>query len=337
MSGQQSEQLLGYLLGALEDDERRQFETHLRHDVVLRAELGRLRSCLEPLENSWQPVGTPPGLWQRTCRFVEVAARVVPRGAAAMCRASMSAGAGGGLSRRSAWSWREAVAAAAVLVAACLVLFPAVNRSRFQAAVRGCQNNLAQLGASFQRFAEAHDGRFPQVPREGNDAFAGVYAAVLQDYGMLDDSRYLICPAVAAQRQNVIYVPSCAELRSATPPQLAELRRNMCGDYGYHLGFVVDGQYLAVRDQDRPTFAILADAPSPQLDGQPSTNHARVGQNILFVDGSVRFIRCEDLVNGCVLVRDNLFLNDDNEVAPGKHPGDAVIAPPQARPVKWGR
>ena len=77
MSGQQSQQLLGYLLGALEEDEQQQIEAQLRCDPALRAELVRLRRCLEPLEESWQPVCPPSGLWQRTCHFVDVAARAV--------------------------------------------------------------------------------------------------------------------------------------------------------------------------------------------------------------------------------------------------------------------
>src|SRR5256885_10117557 len=96
MSGQQSEQLLGYLLGALEEGEHRQIEAQLRHDPSLRAELARLRQCLEPLENSWRPVCPPAGLWQRACHFVDVASRVVP-GALAQ----------GGLARPGRWSLRD--------------------------------------------------------------------------------------------------------------------------------------------------------------------------------------------------------------------------------------
>ena len=62
MADEQSQQLLGYLLEALEEDERRQIEAQLRRDPELRAELGRLRGCLEPLESSWRPVCPPAGL-----------------------------------------------------------------------------------------------------------------------------------------------------------------------------------------------------------------------------------------------------------------------------------
>ena len=327
MSGQHSQQLLGYLLGALEDDEHQQVEAQLRREPALRAELARLRHCLEPLEESWQGVCPPPGLWQRTCRFVEVAASAVPRGLVP-----------GGVARRGSWSLRDLVAAAVVLVAACLLLFPAVNRSRFQAAVRGCQDNLREWGVALKQFADVHNGCFPHVPQQGNEAFAGIYAPVLLDNDMLPDSRFMFCPAMASQRRPVIYVPSCRELRAATPRQLAELRRKMSGDYGYSLGCMVNGRYLAVRDRNRSTFAIMADSPSPALDGEPSGNHGRLGQNVLFEDGTVRFLRWEDLTHGCALLCDDLlFLNDNGEVAPGQHPEDAVIAPIWARPVNWDR
>src|SRR5262245_26997107 len=158
MSGQQSQQLLGYLLGALEEDEHQQVEAQLRRDPALRAELARLRHCLEPLEASWQPVCPPPGLWQRACRFVDVAANAIPR-------ALDYTGAG----RRGSWSLRDLVAAAVVLVVAGLLLFPAVNRSRFQAAVRGCQDNLREWSVALKQFADVNNGCFPQMPSAGND------------------------------------------------------------------------------------------------------------------------------------------------------------------------
>jgi len=317
MSGR-NEQLLGYLLGALEEEERREIDVQLHRDPALREELASLRRCLAPLEDSWQPVCPPAGLSQRTCRFVDVAARAVP-----------------GPLARSTWRVRDVVAAAAILLAIGLVALPVIKRSRFEAAVLGCQNNLRQIGISLKKFAEIHNGYFPHVPHEGNTSFAGFYAALLHDYGMLPDARVTLCPAVASQRQETIHIPSCETLRTANPVQLGELRRKMCGDYGYHLGVVVDGRYMAVRDLDRHTFAIAADSPSPWLDGEPSGNHGSDGQNVLFEDGSVQFFRWKNLTVPCVR-GDWLFVNDFIEVAPGKHPGDAVIAPVNARPAAWG-
>jgi hypothetical protein len=224
---------------------------------------------------------------------------------------------------------------AAVLVLGCLLVFPALSQSRFQAAVRGCQDNLRQLGVSLKHYAGAHGGRFPQVPRQGNEAFTGVYSVVLRDSGLLSDPRYLACPAVASQRQWAIEIPTCADLRQAAPEQLAELRRLMSGDYGYHLPIIVNGRSMAVRDQNRHTFAIMADSPSPSLDGQPSGNHGSLGQNVLFEDGSVHYFNGKDLAALYIVLGDCLFLNEDSEVAPGKHPADAVVAPFNARPVKW--
>jgi hypothetical protein len=239
--------------------------------------------------------------------------------------------------RRSRWSLRDLAAAAAVVTIGFLLLFPTVNKSRFQAAVRGCQNNLRELGVSLKHFADSHDGRFPEVPRQGNQAFAGIYAAMLRDGGLLTDANYTVCPGVASRRQQAIHIPSCAQLRSATLPEVAELRRVMNGDYGYHLPCVVNGRYVAVRDQNRHTFAIMADAPSPSLDGQPSGNHGSQVQNVLFEDGTVRCFKWEDLSALYLILGDYPFLNEDKEVAPGKHAQDAVIAPANARPVQWDR
>jgi hypothetical protein len=81
----------------------------------------------------------------------------------------------------------------------------------------------------------------------------------------------------------------------------------------------------------------MADAPSPSLDGLPSGNHGASVQNVLLEDCSVRSFRADDLSTIYLILGDYPFLNEDQEVAPGKHAQDAVVAPANARPVKWDR
>jgi len=317
MSGEIREQLLGYLLGALEEDERRQVERDLAASPALRRELAQLRVGLRPLLADRQAIAPPRGLWRRTCRFVELTARVMAGSAPA-----------------SRWSWRDTLVAAVVLVAACLVLFPAVQRSRFQAGVTACQNNLRQLGLALLHYSDHQGGgAFPCVPQHGNDALAGAYAVTLRDCGLLDDARLIVCPAVSAIRQERVYVPTTEELRRARDWRLIQLYRGMMGDYGYALGVVVNDRYVAIRNRGRISFALMADAPSPTLDGRPSANHGRLGQNVLFEDGTVRFVRVVDAWPWA----DHPFLNDEYRVAPGRHQDDAVIAPAHATPVMFNR
>jgi len=65
------EQLLGYVLGALDEDEHAQVEEALRRDPQLQREVELLHDSLDPLragEGAYEP---PVGLAARTCQTVE--------------------------------------------------------------------------------------------------------------------------------------------------------------------------------------------------------------------------------------------------------------------------
>src|SRR5437868_11121630 len=61
------EQLIRYLLGELEADERRELHIRLKTDPGLREELARLRACFAEHQNDTVPTEGPPrGLAART-------------------------------------------------------------------------------------------------------------------------------------------------------------------------------------------------------------------------------------------------------------------------------
>ena len=70
------EQLLGYLLGALEADEQATMERELIVNSQLRAELEKLRQHLQPLEWIEREYEPPQGLVARTCQTVMLSSRV---------------------------------------------------------------------------------------------------------------------------------------------------------------------------------------------------------------------------------------------------------------------
>ena len=76
------EDLLGYLLGALSDDEQRRIENELAVNPQLRLELERLRQCLKPLESLSDDVDPPPALADLVLRALdqqEEDSRATPR------------------------------------------------------------------------------------------------------------------------------------------------------------------------------------------------------------------------------------------------------------------
>ena len=64
------EQLLGHLLGALDDSQHESIHARLERDPELRRQLSVVGSMLEPLEFARCNFTPPAGLAERTCRFV---------------------------------------------------------------------------------------------------------------------------------------------------------------------------------------------------------------------------------------------------------------------------
>ena len=120
------EELLGYLLGALDDAEQQAVEVRLRSDAGLRAALGDAKRSLAPLYASDDAALEPPsGLAERTCELVHRA-----RSSASVVKAA--APPGGPVSPR--WKhWLRlpgAIVAAGLMMGASVLLFPAILADR---------------------------------------------------------------------------------------------------------------------------------------------------------------------------------------------------------------
>lgn len=331
MADRVEQQLLGYLLDALDESEQEQIREQLAVDPALRQQLGQLRKSLRPLESSLVTFSPPAGLAERTCRFVaeyDSSAAEVIEGATyeevvspalssdPLAEADAPVGVTGG------WSWRDLAVAAAIVAAASLLLFPAIENSRFNTQVHACRDNLRLLGHALGQYSQQHRDYFPPVPQEGPLASAGAFAPVLAGMGYLESPRWVVCPASSLAAEPDFKIPSLEEVAAAND----ELRRRrllgrLGGSYGYSLGFVEDGHYHSPRNLRRASFALMSDAPSNRLSGYQSVNHRGRGQNVLFEDFHVEFLTTPQPDN----LSDNFFTNDRGEVAPGQHRNDSVI------------
>jgi hypothetical protein len=111
-------------------------------------------------------------------------------------------------------------------------------------------------------------------------------------------------------------------LLTEAPEELIRLWGVMGGDYGYPLGYVENGRYRGTRNLRRPYFAIVADAPSVDLPDYRSLNHLGYGQNVLFENCRVIFLRLPRPAG----YPDHFYVNDTGIVAAGRHRDDSVIA-----------
>jgi hypothetical protein len=320
--------LLGYLLDALEPEEREFVEAEMERDPQLRDQLETLRRGLLVLRD--EPCEPPAGLAARTCDFVArerqtIAQRELqPLGSTSAERNGQSAEKKGareplGPSSRS-WRPIDIAVALAVCVAGAALVFPWLHASRVNAQIAACANKLRDIGLALTGYSERHNALFPQVAESGNLATAGVYAPTLVDAGFLTNPRSVVCPGSPLAEQPSFRIPTLDEVREAKADRLAELRRVMGGSYGYALGYRDEnGKYKPTRNLYRERFALVSDVPADDLTG--SANHGRGGLNVLLEDGHVVYLRTCHLDGST----DDIFTNDLGQVAPGCHVNDAVI------------
>ena len=310
------ENLIGYLLNALEPSEQALVEAHLSRDPQLKQELELLARSLEPLAADREEHEAPVGLASRTCQFVAVQTKVTlpPPVTSVPAR----------------WSMADLAVAAGVFLAATLLFWPAMNQSRFAARVRNCQNNLRQIGFALSNYSQQYPGQFPAVPMNHKVNRAGIYAVILRDQRFVNEPRIFICPAseLAAEQEN-FNVPTLEELEHAEAKRLAALRQKMGGSYSYSLGYFENGKYHPPKDRRRATHALMADAPNHNAADRFSSNHDGCGMNVLFEDMHVDYITsCR--TRSC---QDHIFENRDGMAQAGVDPDDVVLGSSDTAPV----
>ena len=336
------EDLLGYVLGALDAQEQREVQRLIDADPELEERLLEIKSSLAPLDCLDGGASPRPGLARRTSEMVACYQKrleqeqrehhpITDQVFAEASRAKESPFTESNLvervSRPGSWSLSDmlvGVAAAAVLAA---ILLPAVSYTRFQSRVVACQNNLRCLGSAMLTYsANNQRGEFPKIPKAGNSAVNGFYTVSLKEAGLIEDDSVVLCSGRTECNEMPFCIPTKQQFEEASGCRLEYLRKTAGGHYGYTLGYTENNQYHCPSNQGRASFVLLSDMPSQNLEGRRSRNHGGRGQNLLFEDGRVEFVR------GHAYGEDPIFENDRGIVAPGAHSGDNVIAPNHLSP-----
>jgi type II secretory pathway pseudopilin PulG len=351
MADRMREQLLGYVLGALEESEQESLENDLDQNPKLMRDLALVRESLNPLWVVQPEYDPPPGLARRTCELVfaypgqpypgrsypeqlcpkqwenpnqEAAKR--PAKAAASAPPLLGLSAEGGGENRS--SWLDLTVAVGIVAALLLLAFPAIQNSRFNARVFTCQDNLRQIGLALTQYGQTQHDYLPPVYDRGPYAGAGAFAPILLSNGFLDGQRWFICPDSPLAEDRGFRLPTLDDLWNASGEKLARLHRAMSGSLGYTLGYKEGGRYISPRNLRRPNFAIVSDAPNPADPTHQTLNHGGLGQNVLFADWHVSWYP-RPLPPDRV---DDVFVNELGAVDAGQHQDDSVIGPSDAVP-----
>ena len=105
--------------------------------------------------------------------------------------------------------------------------------------------------------------------------------------------------------------------------------RTMGGDFGYNMGFVEDGKLIPPRDERRGNTCCPATGRAIRSPGDVSGNHRGRGQNMLYEDGRVQFLR--HLPSPQLF--DDPYHNREGWVAPGVDRDDAVLGASEDPPL----
>ncbi len=313
--------LVGFLLNLDEPDERAAVERQLLRDPAVRRDLELLQRGLKPLEADREAPVPPRDLVART--IARVAGHICahqprvetetsptqpaadsrfPRLSADKWRAILNQ-----LDRRqmppSRWQSSDLVIAASVLVIGFGVILTGLPYLKHRAKVSACQNQMRQLYAALDGYAERHAGQFPQVRDDVPMSTVATVLTELRLSGDLPQAERTACPA--------------APLGFAS--------------YAYTLGYRDEAGHLhgLNRDVPRVTRSVLPLAADRPAIGRttPNPDH-RTGQNVLFLDGHIMFCTTGRVgVDG-----DDIYRNQLGQVRAGVSLFDTVLGVGGDRP-----
>jgi prepilin-type processing-associated H-X9-DG protein len=313
------ENLVGYLLNALDPDTHREVARYVRDDPEAQQRLELLRQALAPLAADRDEIDPPRGLAIRTlARVAEYRCRELPR-------APVNAAARTPPRSRGGWRWADALVAAALLLTVGGLLLALRPRVMAHADRLACQNNEKEFWAASERYRDknGHQDEYVNVAEHKPFDVAGITLPVLLDAGVLRPENFSVrCPPDGA-------FPGCraslAELKGLSDQEFNRLAPELLDCYGYSLGYRDNGQLHGVRHSDDHQ-ALLADRPPEDGGDGNSPNHGGRGQNVLFVDGHVEWHPTR-IVHG-----DDIYRNAYNETHAGANRNDIVIGSSADRP-----
>lgn len=306
--------MIDYVLGCLDDDERVAADGRIATDSDLAAKIECMQRRLRQLLDDEEAIEPPPDLTRRTMALVASSPTRPRRPILEFVPVTVP------------FRWADVAVAASIFLAGLVTLLPAVHRSKVQTDQTLCAFNLGQLGQGLSHYAATH-GYYPYPPPDSPVPYAGIFKVMLNDSGHLFDPSMLDCPSNGRRRSDMPlpdYKTLC-DLQQRDPGQLKKLLQ--C-DYAYHLGYRDQaGRPVALSNRLSARVPLLGDRPEHDADGHilpgNSPNHGGVGQNVVFKDGHVGFLPTRWMGPND---RD-LFLNEDKRPEPGVSPDDSVLAP----------
>lgn len=232
--------------------------------------------------------------------------------------------------------WRnvsEMVAVAAAVMIIAGVLLPIFNRERQRYWKQRCQSQLSSIFGGLTNYAKDHDGRAPAITAGANKQWNTQALYLPMKLGYIKDPSCFVCPGRDCGQPLRFDMSKVAEYDDfPLRGYVTYSPRKRCPDSAMKQG-LCDGPILSDRnpifDDDGPaeTFKKRLDKAIMRAN---SRNHRGKGQNVLYGDGSVRFIRIRLIANDDIFTLKDGMRNGDElserETLP-TYDGDIFLAP----------
>jgi hypothetical protein len=344
------ENLVGYLLNALDDPTHQQVEAYLRSHPAAQQRLESLRKALGPLTADKDEIAPPAGLAFRTlAKVAEYRCRAVPEPPAAPPTGF------GASSERRWWGRIDMLVAACILLVLGGLTWQSTAVLRATSARLGCADNLRLFHQALMSYSDVRGGELPGVPLQrhpldpvqiipqpgempavqpqplpSRNNVAGIFVVQLRESGCLAPLTPGVTIRCPGNGDRVLPTISFQDLDSAmTTEEFDQLAKRLAGCYAYSLGYrdPSDNHCGLRRDLDQPDLylprvPIMADRPAILPGGgRGNTPNHKGGQNVLFLAGNVRFCSTPDVgIEG-----DNIYLNKEGKVGAGINRWDTVL------------
>jgi hypothetical protein len=323
------ENLVGYLLNALDADDHAAIEDRLRDHPEEQDHLDRLKLALAPLAADEGNEEPPPYLVVKTiARIAEHHCRKLPPAPLAPPPTLE-------LPHRRGWHLANGLIAAGILLSAMTLVPTLTLRLWHQYQVYACSSNLHKFHDGLMRYGDTHAGALPMVQAQGARSFAGIFVPILHDAGTLDSDVRVTCTPMSEQPALNRSVKDLEDLFVERPDEFRAVARKLSGCYAYTLGYFDEGGNLkGAQCSDDGRSPLLADCPPSDaalFTGSNSPNHGGRGQNVLLLNGSVIF--CTHRNFG--LDGDDIYLDRKFRQRAGIDRNDTVLGPSGASP--WPR
>jgi len=214
----------------------------------------------------------------------------------------------------------DLVGVLAVIGTLAAILLPALARGRETARRHSCAANLMQLGVALRLYAEDNDG---EIPWSGGNESADCLMKLIGDYGV--GLLQFHCPS-SANSMLKEYVRS-EDIRAEYPwNNSLGCAVGLRASYDYLGAYTAEPIQVPQFPRPVPQLAIMWDVFTPLKPGtmefedsslrdpdrwRALSNHIPGGGNVLFLDGSVRFITNAEWYRNNWLVKSDVALNAD--------------------------